>query len=204
MTHASPAPRAASLAAASSALRGDALLAAAGQLLPFLEQGAPVPTARLRTVMEAAFGGTHAEGAWDWKLAYDAGEAAQVLFLRKYGAALLRKPPPTALAMIERVAGLLPTHTRRSEMSMALQQFSTPPGLAFVVAVAAGIAPGDLVLEPSAGTGLLAIHAENAGAGLALNELGDTRAALLARLTCSTAEKGGFIMTTPGTIAAGR
>jgi predicted RNA methylase len=41
---------------------------------------------------------------------------------------------------------------------------------------------GDLVLEPSAGTGLLAIHAENAGAGLALNELGETRAELLGLL----------------------
>ena len=40
----------------------------------------------------------------------------------------------------------------------------------------------DLVLEPSAGTGLLAIFAELAKARLALNEIADTRAALLARL----------------------
>jgi hypothetical protein len=44
---------------------------------------------------------------------------------------------------------------------------------------AAKITHADLVLEPSAGTGLLAILAEIAGGGLALNELADTRADLL-------------------------
>src|SRR5712692_9305088 len=43
-------------------------------------------------------------------------------------------------------------------------------------------APVDLVLEPSAGTGLLAIHAELAGGSLVLNEIADTRADLLERL----------------------
>jgi hypothetical protein len=38
------------------------------------------------------------------------------------------------------------------------------------------------VLEPSAGTGLLAIFAELANAGLALNEIAETRAGLLGRL----------------------
>jgi predicted RNA methylase len=38
------------------------------------------------------------------------------------------------------------------------------------------------VLEPSAGTGLLAIHAELAGGGLVLNEIAETRADLLDRL----------------------
>src|SRR5438105_1128934 len=40
----------------------------------------------------------------------------------------------------------------------------------------------DFVLEPSAGTGLLAIFAELAKARLALNEIADTRAGLLSRL----------------------
>ena len=42
--------------------------------------------------------------------------------------------------------------------------------------------PTDRVLEPSAGTGLLAIFAEIAGATLALNELADARAGLLTHL----------------------
>ena len=84
--------------------------------------------------------------------------------------------------MLAKVAGLLPSHTRRSEESQALQQFSTPIGLGFVACAAAEITPADVVLEPSAGTGLLAIHAELAGASLLLNELADTRAGLLAGL----------------------
>src|SRR3546814_16550174 len=69
-----------------------------------------------------------------------------------------------------------PTHTRRSETSQALQQFSTPAGLGVVAAIAAAIRPGDVVLEPSAGTGLLAVHAKNQGARLLLNELAEIRA----------------------------
>jgi predicted RNA methylase len=81
--------------------------------------------------------------------------------------------------MLAKLAALLPSHTRRSEESQAFQQFSTPIGLAFVACVAAAITPADVVLEPSAGTGLLAIHAELAGGSLILNELANTRAGLL-------------------------
>ena len=84
--------------------------------------------------------------------------------------------------MVERLSALLPSHTRRSEESDQFQQFSTPLGLGFVMTVAAQLTPGDLVLEPSAGTGLLAIHAEIAGANLVLNELAETRHALLLEL----------------------
>lgn len=129
--------------------------------------------------MTEAFGASDASGAWDWKSAYDACEAAEVLFLRKYGQAIVGRAAPSALALIERIATLMPTHTRRSEVSQALQQFSTPPGLAFVAATAASLRPSDHVLEPSAGTGMLAVHALLARAGLTLNELGETRAELL-------------------------
>ncbi|MPZ34584.1 MAG: methylase [Rhodospirillales bacterium] len=44
------------------------------------------------------------------------------------------------------------------------------------------VAPADVVLEPSAGTGLLAVFAELAGSRLVLNELAETRAALLNQL----------------------
>ena len=161
-----------------------AILAAARHLLPDLERGRRVDGARLRVALEHACGGSDAEGLWDWKTAYESCEAASVLFLRKYGAAMRERAasPAATLAMLEKIAGLLPTHTRRSEESQALQQFSTPVALGFAAATAAAIGADDLVLEPSAGTGLLAIFAELVSAGLILNELADLRAALLAGL----------------------
>jgi predicted RNA methylase len=164
------------------AARAAAILAAARRLLPTLEAGRPVETAALREAMTDSFGGTDAEGLWDWKTAYDACEAAEILFLRRYGAAIVSRTAPSALTMIERIAALFPTHTRRSESAQALQQFSTPPGLAFVAATAASARSGDRVLEPSAGTGMLAVHAALSGSGLALNELAEVRAALLGLL----------------------
>ncbi|SMH43437.1 strawberry notch family protein [Azospirillum agricola] len=162
----------------------DAIHRAALDLLPQLEQGQHIDAVFLRDTLTRAFGGSDAEGAWDWKTAYEAGEAATVLFLRKYGLALFRKAgsPAAALPLLARIAGLLPTHTRRSEDSQTFQQFSTPIPLGLAAATAAAFTPTDRVLEPSAGTGLLAIFAEIAGAALALNELADTRAGLLSRL----------------------
>lgn len=167
-----------------SASRADSILNASHELLPFLERGHAIGAADLRTILMNAFGGSDAEGFWTWKDAYEAAEAAQVLFLRKFGGAIVARAnaPQAALAMLNKVAGLIPTHTRRSEESQQFQQFSTPMPLAYVAARAAGIMPGDLVLEPSAGTGLMAIFAELARARLALNEYAPLRNGLLERL----------------------
>jgi predicted RNA methylase len=157
------------------------LVKAAETLLDHLARGRAVDASMLRTAMTTALGGTDSEGAWDWKTAYDACEAATVLFLRKFGPAMhARAASPTALLpMLTKIAGMLPTHTRRSEESQTFQQFSTPIPLGLAASVAAAITPMDVVLEPSAGTGLLAIFAELAGTSLALNELADGRAILI-------------------------
>ena len=162
--------------------RPPAIFAAAGTIRPALESGSRLDAGALRAAMLEAFGGTDAQGFWNWKDAYDACEIAQLLFLRRFGAAMQRRAgsPAALCAMLEKLAALLPSHTKRSAESQALQQLSTPIPLAFAAAQAAGLTAADLVLEPSAGTGLLAIHAELAGATLALNELAATRAALLA------------------------
>ena len=55
-----------------------AILSVAEALQPDLAQGAPIDALRLRVEMERVFGGSDATGAWDWKLAYEAGEAALV------------------------------------------------------------------------------------------------------------------------------
>ncbi|MER9426186.1 strawberry notch family protein [Mesorhizobium sp. M0317] len=161
-----------------------AIYQAATLLLPFLDGGKPVTTAALRAAMTTSFGGSDAQGLWVWKDAYEALEVAQVLFLRRFGPAILSRSttPQATLAMMKRIAELVPTHTRRSDESQAMQQLSTPLPLAFVTAHAAAIASCDLVLEPSAGTGLLAVHAEMARASIALNELAATRADLLGLL----------------------
>ena len=167
-----------------TAVVASAVIKAARQLLSDLERGRRVDAAVLRNAMEAAFAASDATGAWNWKTAYDACEAATVLFLRRYGAAMRAKAasPAAMLPMLLRIESLLPTQTRRTEESEALQQFSTPIGLAYVASVAAAITPADVVLEPSAGTGLLAILAELAGASLILNEFAESRAGILAQL----------------------
>ncbi|UWU75407.1 strawberry notch family protein [Bradyrhizobium huanghuaihaiense] len=157
---------------------------AARQLLTDLERGRRIDAAVLRGAMEAAFGASDASGAWNWKTAYDVCEVATVLFLRKFGPAMRARAGSTAamLPMLAKIASCLPTHTRRSENSQAFQQFSTPIPLGLAACTAARITPADRVLEPSAGTGLLAILAELAGGSLILNELAEGRAALLDHL----------------------
>ncbi len=180
-----PAARAAAPSAhGGHAAKAAAIFTAAQLLSPHLERGARIDAAMLRAAMEEAFGGGNADGRWDWKAAYEACEAATLLFLRKFGPAMLaRAASPAAMApMLAKIAGLLPTHTRRSEESQTFQQFSTPIPLGYAAGLAAAITPADLVLEPSAGNGLLAIFAELAGGALLLNELADTRADMLGRL----------------------
>ena len=171
----------------------EALFRAATDLLPALEAGQALDAATLRRAMSTAFGATDAEGAWVWKDAYEAAEAALVLFLQRYARLMRREAgagpdgPASMLAMLETLAALEPSQTRRSEEQMEMQQFSTPLPLAYAALQAAAVRPGDTVLEPSAGTGMLAIMAQcalgdrTAGA-LHLNELAGVRAGLLARL----------------------
>jgi hypothetical protein len=159
---------AAPLSMRATAVVASAIVRAARQLLTDLERGRRIDAAVLRSAMEAAFGASDATGAWNWKTAYDACEAATVLFLRRYGVAMRTKAgsPAAMLPMLMKITGLPPTQTRRSEESESLQQFSTPIGLAFVASIAAAVTPSDVVLEPSAGTGLLAILAELSSASL--------------------------------------
>lgn len=104
--------------------------------------------------------------------------------MRRYGSAIHARTadPFEQLKLVERIALLIPAQTRRSEEMQAYQQFSTPLGLAWAAGFAAGFLPGELVLEPSAGTGLLAVQAELAGCRLAANDVAEVRAALLGTL----------------------
>ena len=68
--------------AAASPDTGAALVTAARLLVADLEHGRIIDAQTLRNAMSAAFGGSDAEGAWNWKTAYNACEAAQIRFLR--------------------------------------------------------------------------------------------------------------------------
>src|SRR5258707_613627 len=131
------------------------IAAAARLIVSDLECGRRINAANLRIAMESAFGGSDAEGAWDWKTAYDTCEAATVLFLRKFGVALRSRAasPSAMLPMLAKIADLLPTHTRRSLESEMFQQFSTPIplGLGNPHDHLVPYAGDDLVVSPSVG-----------------------------------------------------
>src|ERR1700693_5546096 len=92
------------------------LIHAATLLAQLLGQGRALDSRALRSAMEAAFGASDAEGAWVWKDAYEASEAAQVLFLRKFGSAMRARAgsPRAMLDMLIRLGERVPSQTRRS------------------------------------------------------------------------------------------
>ncbi|WP_454021140.1 strawberry notch-like NTP hydrolase domain-containing protein [Azospirillum sp. Marseille-Q6669] len=129
------------------------------------------------------FGGTMAAGTYTTADAYDLAEQAlnRVILERRVMLA-----PTVGLVSaqvrvsdLEAMGALLPTRTRRDDEVEAFDQFSTPPALGFAAAWLADLKPGDVVLEPSAGVGGLAVHARNAGASVVCNELSERRAVLL-------------------------
>jgi hypothetical protein len=150
-----------------------AVVRAARQLLTDLERGRRIDAAVLRGATEAAFGASDATGAWNWKIAYDACEVATVLFLRKFGSAIRARSgsPPAMLSMLAKIAGLLPTHTRRSWKARHFNNFRRRSHLAWWHAPRLAQRPPTAFLRPSAGTGFLAIFAELAGGAVVLNEL---------------------------------
>ncbi|WP_342482101.1 strawberry notch family protein (plasmid) [Brevundimonas sp. BH3] len=164
--------------------KADGLIAAAWVLSVQLAKGRALDAKMLRATMEQTFNASDAQGAWDWRDAYEAAELAQVMFLRRNGSALIGAEiaQEESRAALHNVLSLTPSQTRRSERQMKFQQFSTPIDFAYVASVALNAGPGDVVLEPSAGTGLLAIFAELAGARVLLNELDNERANLLDNL----------------------
>ncbi|MEM6436885.1 MAG: methylase, partial [Cyanobacteria bacterium P01_D01_bin.115] len=139
--------------------------------------------------MQAAFGGSDAEGMWSWKEVYDLQESALV-FILPYFTEHMKQQSCSAIAALQQFARLEAlglTHTRRNEEAIALQQFSTPLQLAYVASHCARVGSNDVVLEPSAGTGILAQFCAVRGAQVVLNELSDRRLELLRLLFPETA-----------------
>jgi protein-L-isoaspartate O-methyltransferase len=110
--------------------------------------------------------------------AYDAAEAGLNIYLHRTGVDL-----NNVLAAIDKLLveqSRLPLQTRRDQTQIEFQQFSTPPAEALVVVKAATLCPGMSVLEPSAGTGNIAVLARLLGAHVDTNEIDPRRRELLA------------------------
>lgn len=151
-----------------------------------LTRGKEFNSAWLFEQADKAFGGTMAEGAYTVKDAYDAMElavnrtliASDKVKAANGDAATARK----MIASLENMLKLLPTQTKRSAEMEQFQQFSTPPNIAYIAAWCAKINRGDVVLEPSAGTGGLALWPKAWGATVYGNELSERRLAFLNQL----------------------
>lgn len=151
------------------------VLSAARELAALIEAEETVTRERLNSVLGRQFGGSDADGRWSVRDAHAALELAQVLWLQGSAGLTAASPAATAGAAFARLEALLPSQTVRSEEQIELQQFATPPRLAWLVARACALGEGETVLEPSAGTGMLAIWAARAGARLILNEISPLR-----------------------------
>ena len=158
------------------------IAAVALSLADLIRAGQPVSRQRLSGLMTAHFGTDDSSGVWSLRDAYDALELAQVTaILQRDAGNDDNAQPDRALLAITALASRLPTQSYRSERQIDMQQFSTPAPLGYLASLAAAITRDDLLLEPSAGTGMLAGFATAAGARLLLNERDPLRAGLLAQ-----------------------
>ncbi|HLJ25301.1 MAG TPA: strawberry notch family protein [Candidatus Angelobacter sp.] len=133
----------------------------------------------LNRMAEEAFGSSRVSGEWTPKDAFDAMEGGVNKFLLERGKELMEMDVPGALATLRNIMERLPSQSVRTDEQVKNQQFSTPPTEAYVVARVAGLTPQDLVLEPSAGNGGLAIWAKAIGAETYVNEISPRRQAML-------------------------
>lgn len=164
----------------------DPHVALAHSLADKLRSGGTVTKADLYKLADEHHGGSRAEGVYKESEAADSLEAAFNLSMQKNtNLSNARLPLDQAIGQaraIEEQVNRLPTQTVRTGNKISHQQFSTPPHYSYAAAWIANLRPGDITLEPSAGTGDLAVHAENAGAKVIANELDPRRAEFLKAL----------------------
>jgi hypothetical protein len=169
-------------------------LLAARSIVAMLASCEPITRRQLTDTLTEYFGGSDAEGRWSVRDAHAAIELAQILWLQEREEFDLSASVTDVGSLFASLEARVPSQTSRSEEQIAWQQFATPPRIAWLAARACAISEGELVLEPSAGTGMLAVWAAKVGARLALNEISPLRRGCLgalfpdARLTGHDAE----------------
>lgn len=101
----------------------------------------------------------------------------------KYGKSLLSLADPSAACseILRPLQMRLPTQSWRSDIQITFQQFSTPAPIAYLASYLLKLNGSDNVLEPSCGTGSLAVWALAAGSTVVSNEI-DSRRRELASL----------------------
>lgn len=168
---------------------------AARALSILIDNGTTITRAMMNATMTSAYGGNDASGRWTQRDSFEVLEHALALSLSAAaGATFTHENIDRSIALMNR----LPTQTVRSEEQLDWQQFSTPVDLAAVAVMLADAQPGDVVLEPSAGNGLLVCQLPRV-AELQLNELNETRRARLADIfpgTTITGHDGAAIAST--------
>ena len=151
---------------------------AARTIATLLAADAAITRRQLNDAMVQAFGGSDADGRWTQRDSFEMLEHALALHLASDGH---RISAPADIAVSSALMQRLPTHTVRSEEQIELQQFSTPADIAALAMLLASIGADDVVLEPSAGNGLLIAQAPR-GRMLQLNEIDPRRRERLAHI----------------------
>lgn len=117
--------------------------------------------------------------------AHEIAEAAlNLLIRRKYAKNLQTSENPAEIVrdLLKPLISRLPTQTWRSHEQAGWQQFSTPPTIAFFLAYLLNLSENELVLEPSAGTGNLAVWTSGADKKIHTNEIDSRRRFLLEQI----------------------
>lgn len=121
------------------------------------------------------------------KQGQEALEAAIAHTARDIVAADREKPPRGTFDQLVRLYEIQPNLNVRTSTSIANQAYSTPAPLAFLASELAHIEPGQSLLEPTAGTGMLLMGATPSK--VSANEIDPTRAELLRAQGYSVTEK---------------
>lgn len=134
---------------------------------------------KLTEMAEKAFGSSRSSGEWTPKDMFDAMEAGINKHLIDRGKDLLSMPFEKAMQELRDLMGRVTSQGVRTDEQIAAQQFSTPPTESFLTASVAALKPTDIVLEPSAGNGGLAVWPKSIGAQTYVNEIADRRRQML-------------------------
>lgn len=137
---------------------------------------------KLTEIADKNLGGTRAQGRYTSRDAYDGLEIAVNKYLDSQARELMQMDVTDVLASVLRpLTKRLPRQCHRTFEQTEPQQFSTPPTLAYLAAQILNPQSNDTVLQPSAGTGSLAIWLRSIGAQFICNEINPRRRALLTR-----------------------